>query len=150
MRVQKKEVEVLIYIGKINKDKLGKYKDKIITNDAILTNERLNEHIIVEHKKDYEQLKKYLKEIIENPDYIVSDKAHDTTIIFLKEIKVLNKLGRIVVKLALPFDKEHPKNSIITLMRLNKRTWKQTLKNKGEIIFDKNNELEYNNNINKV
>ena len=35
------------YIGKIDKEKLGKYKDKIVTNSVILTNERLNH--ILEH-----------------------------------------------------------------------------------------------------
>ena len=30
---------MLEYIGKLDKDKLGKYKDKIITTDVVLTDE---------------------------------------------------------------------------------------------------------------
>lgn len=48
----------------------------------------------------------------------------------------LNKIGRIVIKIATKDEEQkHPKNSIITLMELNERTLKQTLKNRGEIIF---------------
>ena len=41
------------YIGNLDKNKLGKYKDKIITDDVVLTNERLEEHILISHKKEY-------------------------------------------------------------------------------------------------
>lgn len=40
-----------------------------------------------------------------------------------------------MIKLALGQDEEHNKNSIITLMRLNERTWEQTIKNRGKIIW---------------
>lgn len=40
-----------------------------------------------------------------------------------------------MIKLALGNDKEHGKNSIITLMKLNRRTWNQTIKNRGKIIW---------------
>ena len=55
--------------------------------------------------------------------------------IFLKEIDFINKKIRIVIKLAIGKDKEHNKNSIITIMKLNNRTWKQTIKNRGKIIW---------------
>lgn len=126
------------FICKINKNILGKYKDKINTRDVILTNERLENHILIYHKKDYEQLFPYLKDIINNPDYILDDNRHENTIMFLKFIPKLSKHGRIVLKLALSNDNIHTKYSIITLMRLNDRTWKQTIKNRGDIIFDKN------------
>lgn len=136
-RKMAKEVEKLKYIGKLDRDKLGEYRDKIITDEVVLTDERLNEHILIYHPKEYEQLKESISEIIEDPDYILRDNRHDDTIILLKHIKDIDKRGRIVVKLALGLDEKHPKNSIITLMKLNERTWTQTLKNRGEIIFDK-------------
>lgn len=54
---------------------------------------------------------------------------------FLKEINEISKYGRIVLKLALGKNAVYDKNSIITLMRLNKRTWNQTINNRGDIIF---------------
>ena len=50
----------------------------------------------------------------------------------------VGKNARVVIKIAVAEDEKHPKNSIITLMKLNERTWKQTVKNRGDIIFQKN------------
>ena len=129
----------MILIGKLKKEKLGIYKNKIITDEVVLTNERLNNHILNKHRKDYEVLKLYLKDIIEEPDIILNDNKNENTIILLKKLEALGKEGRVVIKLAVLEDKKHPKNSIITLMKLNNRTWKQTIKNRGEIIFLRNN-----------
>ena len=123
------------FICKINKNILGKYKEKIISKDVILTQERLENHILLYHKKDYEQLVPYLKDIILNPDFIIDDNRHEDTLIFLKEIDEISKHGRVVLKLALGKNSIYNKNSIITLMRLNKRTWNQTINNRGDIIF---------------
>ena len=127
------------YITKLDKKKLGKYENKLITEDVILTDERLYEHILLFHKEDYKQLKPYIKNIIEFPDYIIEDNRHDDTLIYLKQIDTIEKNGRVVIKLALGKDEEHNKNSIITLMRLNKRTWNQTINNRGKIIWKNKN-----------
>ena len=81
------------------------------------------------------ELKPYLKNIIESPDLILSDNRNEDTIILLKRINEIEKNGRVVIKIAIAEDKEHSKNSILTLMKLNERTWKQTIKNRGNIIF---------------
>lgn len=91
------------------------------------------------HEDEYKQLKPYIKSIIEEPDYIVEDNRHEDAMIYLKEIDDIGKNGRVVIKLALGKDKEHNKNSIITLMKLNKRTWNQTIKNRGNIIWKSKN-----------
>lgn len=36
-------------------------------------------------------------------------------------------------------DEEHYKNSIIILMKLNKRAWNQTIRNRGKIIWKNRN-----------
>ena len=83
------------------------------------------------------QLRRYIKSIIEDPDYIVEDNRHEDTMIYLKQIEEISKNGRVVIKLALGKDEEHSKNSIITLMKLNKRTLNQTIRNRGKIIWKK-------------
>lgn len=123
------------YITKLDRKKLGEYENKLITEDVILTDERLYEHILLFHEEEYRQLKPYIKKIIDNPDYIIQDNRHEDTMIYLKQIDEIEKNGRVVIKLALGQDKEHNKNSIITMMKLNKRTWKQTIKNRGNIIW---------------
>lgn len=123
------------YITKLDRKKLGEYENKLITEDVILTDERLYEHILLFHEEEYRQLKPYIKKIIDNPDYIIQDNRHEDTMIYLKKIDEIEKNGRVVIKLALGQDDEHNKNSIITMMKLNKRTWKQTIKNRGNIIW---------------
>ena len=123
------------YITKLDKKKLGEYEKRVITEDVILTDERLYEHILLFHEDEYKQLRPYIKNIIENPDYIVEDNRHEDTMIYLKQIEDIGKNGRVVIKLALGQDEEHNKNSISTMMKLNKRTWNQTIKNRGKIIW---------------
>lgn len=123
------------YITNLDKRKLGAYENKIITEEVILTDERLYEHIFLYHKEEYKQLRPYITEIIKYPDYIIEDNRHQNTLIFLKKISKLEKNGRVVIKLALGDDVNHNKNSIITLMKLNSRTWKQTINNRGKILW---------------
>lgn len=133
------------YITKLDRNKLEKYKKRLITEEVILTDERLYEHILLFHENEYKELRPYLKSIIDNPDYIIEDNRHEETMIYLKQAKNIEKNGRVVIKLALGQDKEHNKNSIITMMKLNNRTWKQTLKNRGKIIWkNKNKKLDKN------
>ena len=127
------------YITKLDKKKLGEYEKKLITEEVILTDERLYEHILLFHKEEYQQLRPYIKNIIKNPDYIIEDNRHEDTMIYLKKIDDIGKNGRVIIKLALGQDEEHNKNSIITLMKLNKRTWNQTIKNRGKIIWKNRN-----------
>ena len=133
------------YITKLDRNKLEKYKKRLITEEVILTDERLYEHILLFHENEYKELRPYLKSIIDNHDYIIEDNRHEETMIYLKQVKNIEKNGRVVIKLALGQDKEHNKNSIITMMKLNNRTWKQTLKNRGKIIWkNKNKKLDKN------
>ncbi len=125
------------YITNLDRKKLGVYENKLITEEVILTDERLYEHILLYHEEEYKQLRPYIKSVIENPDYIVEDNRHEDTMIYLKQINNIGKNGRVVVKLALGQDEEHNKNSIITLMKLNRRTWNQTIRNRGKIIWKK-------------
>ena len=107
----------------------------MVTDEVILTKERLEGHILITHKDDYNQLSGYLKHIIEDPDIILDDNRYENTIIVLKRISKIKSYARVVIKVAVSEDIKHTKNSIITLMKLNDRTWKQTLKNRGDVIF---------------
>ena len=43
------------YITKLDKKKLGEYEKRVITEDVILTDERLYEHILLFHEDEYKQ-----------------------------------------------------------------------------------------------
>ena len=104
----------------------------------ILTYERINNHILRYYKKEYDQIKDYLIEIIENPDLIIEDNSHKDTLIYLKHIKEIDKKARIVIRLVTKEKEEnYTKNSIITIMRQRSKSWEQTIKNRGKIIYRK-------------
>lgn len=114
---------------KLDKDKLGKYRNEIITTDVILTEERIK-HIKGHHPNDYEQFGKYIKIIIEDPDYILEDNKNLDTVIYLKKIIHEGKNVEIVVKLNTNSNNSYSKNSILTLWKVKEKTYKQLIRNK--------------------
>ena len=120
------------YIGQLDKNKLGRYKDKIKTLDVIITNERI-EHINKRHPGDYEKYIIYLSNCIKNPDYILEDKDNKDTIIILKRIE--NKRIHIVIKLQTNNRDINKYNSIITYWQIRERSYKSTIKN-NKIIYE--------------
>lgn len=129
----------LQYIGKLDKNKLGIYKDKLITTKVVLTDERIA-HIQKRHPGDYEKFIKYIPDIIRNPDYILQDKNNIETILVLKTIHEEEKNIQVVIKLKTIFDEKNRNNSILTFWHIRNRNYKSTIKN-NEIIYknmDKN------------
>lgn len=120
------------YIGKIDKEKLGNYKDKLITTDVILTEERVK-HIKEHHPGDYEKYGMYIQEIIENPDYILEDNRNIDTVLYMKNIKNNNKNIQIVIRLNTNKTEINKKNSILTLWKVKDSTYNQLLRNRKVI-----------------
>ncbi len=67
-------------VGKIDKEIYKCITDDIISNEVIITDERVG-HIKERHPNDYERYYRYLKEIVENPDYIVETNKPKTALI---------------------------------------------------------------------
>lgn len=127
------------YIGKLDKNKLGKYKNKIITEDVIITEERI-QHIKEHHPGDYEEYSKYTKYIIEFPDYVLEDNKNKDTILFLKTIKEKNKNIQIVVRLNTNKEKINKQNSILTFWKIKNSTYKQLIRNRKNLWNNIDNE----------
>lgn len=111
------------YIGKINKQILGKYKKKIITDKVIITNERI-EHIKKRHLDDYEKYIKYIPDVLYNPDYILEDRDNKDTILMLKNIEKEEKKIQVVVKLQTNLKEKEKSNSILTFWQIRDRGYK--------------------------
>jgi hypothetical protein len=109
--VLKKGQFKLHYIGKLDRTKIGKYANKIVTEDVVLTDERKN-HIYDEHKKDYKLIMKNLDRIVLNPDNILEDKKRKDTLLYIGKIE--NDNLNIVIKLNTTNSTEHPQNSVMT------------------------------------
>lgn len=120
------------YIGKIDKNKLGKYKDKLITEEVVLTIERIK-HIKEHHPGDYEKYGKYIPNIIEHPDYILIDSKNIDTLLYMKTIVEEQKNIQIVLKLNTNKFKPNMKNSVLTLWKIKESTYKQLIRNKENL-----------------
>ena len=123
----KEEIEVHI-IGKLDRNIYKCITEDIVTDDVIITEERIT-HIKNNHPNDYEIYYRYLKNIIEQPEYILESKKPNTALI-LKEFKDNEKQFKTVLRLLTSTDNPEYKNSVITFMKINKTEYNRLLRNK--------------------
>ena len=115
-------------IGKID---VGKYRcitPDIITDEVIITDERIA-HIRERHPGDYERFYSYLPQIIADPDYIIKDKRPHTAIV-LKWIDEKNERFFLALRLVTPEDSPEFKNSILTFLKVRVKEWNRLISNK--------------------
>lgn len=124
------------FIGKININIYSCITNDIVSDDVIITNERIS-HIQERHPNDYERFHEYLTEIIQNPDYIIESNKPNTALI-LKEIIISNEVFKTVLKINTSTDNLDYKNSIITFMKIDKKEWARLIKNK-KILYTNDN-----------
>lgn len=130
----KEEIQVHS-VGKIDRDIYRCITDDIVTDEVIITDERIG-HIKERHPNDYERYCEYLKLIIESPDYIVETKKPNTALI-LKEIQESEERQfKTVLRLTTSTDNPDFKNSIITFMKIDDKEWRRLLRNK-RILYKK-------------
>lgn len=90
-------------------------EEKIITDDVIITFKQI-EHINEGRLGVYEKYKDELKNIIQNPDYIIEDTKHKETGLVIKEYD-----KNVVLVLKLNTSQENKKNSIITIWEIKRK-----------------------------
>ncbi len=117
------------YIGNIDLNKFhGITEKKIITDEVILTNNRIDHIIERRGQSFYDEYNQYFPEIISDPDYIFKDKNEDTAIVS-KTFEHKGKSVNLVLKLAVEGDDLKYKNSIITAVCENNKRFSQRLRN---------------------
>ena len=122
-------------IGQLNPQIYNCITEDITTPEVIITDERI-QHIKDRHPNDYEQYYTYLKDIVENPDFIIETPKPNTALI-LKEIQLsAEKQFKTVLRLKTSKDNPSFKNSIITFMKINDKEWGRLLRNK-QILYKK-------------
>ena len=134
------EVNDVHSIGKIDKSIYQKVtENKIITDDVIITSDRIQHIIDRRGQKFYDEYNQYFAEIVSNPDYIFKDKAENTAIA-VKTFSNCDTAVNLVVRLMVEGENKNYKNSIITAIRENKKRFNQRLRNNEPIYsrFDKN------------
>lgn len=134
--IKTKNVETAVsgvnFVGKIDKSFYKEISKTIITDEVIITDERI-EHIIQRRGQEfYDKYRPYFAEIVENPDYIFKDKKINTAL----AAKSVNKDGssvNIVIKIATETDDPEFKNSIITAVVEGRKRFEQRLRNNEPI-----------------
>ncbi|MDE7389888.1 MAG: hypothetical protein K2M82_02985 [Lachnospiraceae bacterium] len=122
-------VEDVHKIGNIDIEKFKAITDKkILTNQVIITDNRIK-HIIERRGQDfYNEYGKYFSDILANPDYIFKDDKENTALVsksFVHKGSTVNLVLRLVV------EGENPeyKNSIITAIKESNKRFAQRLRN---------------------
>lgn len=115
-------------IGTLDREKYSQISPNIISDEVILTNNRI-EHIKERRgEKFFEEYSAYFGDIVKDPDYIFSD-SKENTAIACKTILKNGESVNIVVRLAIEGDDPTYKNSIITAVKESKKRFAQRLRN---------------------
>ena len=118
---------------KLDKKKLGKYANKILTTQVVLTEER-RKHIFENHTNDYKEILKNIRNGILNPHEIIEDIKNVDTLFYISKLEKNNL--NIVIKLNTKMDEKHPKNSIMTAWIIRNKNLEK-LRKKNKIIYRK-------------
>lgn len=116
------------YVGKIDKDIYRCVTDDIAADDVIITETQIR-HIKERHPNDYESYFKYIKEVVENPDYILEANKPDTAFV-LKHITENDKNFELILRLKTSKDEKDYKNSIITFLKIDEKRYNRYVRNK--------------------
>ncbi len=119
------------YIGKIDKNKIGEYSNKIITDDIVLTDER-KLHIYEKHTRDFDIIMNNIDRVAINPSEVLEDTKNKDTLFLIDKLDKNNL--NVVVKLNTTNNRNHPKNSIMTAWIVRNRNLRK-LREKNKTIY---------------
>ena len=121
-------------IGKINKNLYKCVTEDITTEEVIITDNQIN-HIKNRHPNDYENFSSYFSDILSDPDFILEANKPNTAFI-LKQITENDLTVQLILRLQTSQDPKGYKNSIITFLKIDIKTWNKYLRNK-KILYRK-------------
>lgn len=117
------------YITRLDIDKYKCVSDKITTDEVIITDERI-QHIRERHPNDFERYERYMREIIQSPDYILEANKPNTAFL-LKQIVEADERFQLILRLAVQGDPAEYKNSVITFLKVEEKRYKRYLRTKN-------------------
>ncbi len=123
-------------VGNIDVTKYSEISDKIISNEVVITDNRI-EHIIERRGEEfYEKYSPLFSEILKSPDYIFKDNKINTALV-CKKVVSDEKYVNLVLRVVIEGEDSNYKNSIITAIGENEKRFNQRLRN-NEPIYAKN------------
>ncbi|GHU90796.1 hypothetical protein FACS1894202_11170 [Clostridia bacterium] len=109
-------------IGRIDPEKFKEISPKLLTDEVVLTDKQ-RAHIIESHAATFERYESKLKDIIENPDYVLADPKNPNTALVFKRVE---NIAEVVLRLSTENAKK--KNSVITLWEIKEARLERYLK----------------------
>lgn len=130
-----------IEVGKLNKEIFSNICKELITEDVIFTFERVN-HVETKRLKLFDEVRNIIPEALYNPDRIYKDwNNRKNTFVIIKSLDEESKLN-IILRIAIENDEKHSKNSIITMIKIGKKTFKKIDNNKKDnLLYKKENKF---------
>lgn len=108
-------------VGHIDIEKYRCITDDITTDEVIITPERI-QHIKDRHPGDYERYFRYIKEIVEDPDYILEANKPNSALV-LKHIEENGKNYKLILRLKTSCDSDEYKNSVISFQKVEDKRY---------------------------
>lgn len=116
-------------VGNINKEIFSCISNDIVTDEVVITDERLK-HIEEHHPGDFAEIEPYLHLAIQNPDYIIDDREHKNSGLLLKAIEEDDLRFQMVLRVQTSFDPAGYQNSIISAWKIREKEWNRLIRNK--------------------
>lgn len=116
------------FVGRINIELFRSVFGDIQTDEVIITDVQI-EHIKKRHPNDYVKYFKYIREIVEDPDYILEANKPNSAVL-LKSMVKNEKNYKLILRFKTSADPEGYKNSVITFLSVDEKDWNRLLKNK--------------------
>jgi hypothetical protein len=120
-------------LGKLNLEIYSCITTDFITDEVIITEEQLS-HIREKHPEAYQDTLLYVKDVLDDPDYIFKDKKENSGIV-VKKIINEEEHSLLVIKIITSKDNKDYKNSVITGWKITEKRLNNYIRNKN--IIDK-------------
>ncbi len=121
-------------LGKLNLEIYSCITTDFITDEVIITEEQLS-HIREKHPEAYQDTLLYVKDVLDDPDYIFKDKKENSGIVAKKIINE-EEHSLLVIKIISSKDNIDYKNSVITGCKITEKRLNNYIRNKN-IIYKK-------------
>ena len=121
-------------LGKLNLEIYSCITTDFITDEVIITEEQLS-HIREKHPEAYQDTLLYVKDVLDDPDYIFKDKKENSGIV-VKKIINEEEHSLWVIKIITSKDNKDYKNSVITGWKITEKRLNNYIRNKN-IIYKK-------------
>ena len=93
--------------------------DEHITDEVIITEEQLM-HIYKKHPEAYQDTIRYVRDILDDPDYILKDRRPNTGLV-IKRVHGGNDSSLLVLRVSTSDDRKGYKNSVITSWKITEK-----------------------------